>query len=163
MWPERCAHGRAFVCRSHETYVVLLDEVLKGQVHLAVLLCDRDDDSQVRPDELGPRCLVAFLCSPAAAIDLFLVRKGSLQSICSKYLARGLGSFSRLSFVSPIVLSRILLAVFSVFVGLCDAQGYLLLQSLYKAPFWPSPIRPLKGPISYPLVPLRFLVTSDLT
>ncbi len=45
MWPERCARGRAFVRRSHETYVVLLDEALKGQVHLAVLLCDRDDDS----------------------------------------------------------------------------------------------------------------------
>ena len=75
MWPERYAYGRAFVRRSRETYVVLLDEVLKGQVHLAVLLCDRDDDSQVRPDELEPRSLVAFPCSPAV-IDLFLVRKG---------------------------------------------------------------------------------------
>jgi hypothetical protein len=61
------------------------------------------------------------------------------------------------------VLSRILLAVLSAFVGLCDAQGISSSSSLYKASFWPSSIRPLKGPISYPLVPLRFLIGSDPT
>jgi hypothetical protein len=88
-WSSMCPPFR-------KTYVSLLDEVLKGQGHLAVLFCDWVDEPQVRPDELGPRCLVAFPCPPAE-IDLFLVRKGSLQLICSKYLARGLGLPSRLS------------------------------------------------------------------
>src|SRR5215210_734973 len=58
----------------HQADVTLLDEILEGQPHPTIPLCDAHDEPQILLDQLLARPVVAGL-GPLAQVDLLLVRQ----------------------------------------------------------------------------------------